>query len=169
MVNHSRLRIAFFTAIFCASVMFFEDVGEAIGINWIEEWDDLHVWEFLIVGCLLITIGLIGIEVRKLQIQNATLEGRAIRASGAFQDLLNGYFNEWDFSPAERDVARLILKGCSISEIAEIRGAREGTIKAQTNSIYKKSGYASKTQLLSAFIEDLTNGGSVEADNVKQL
>ena len=164
MVNFRRLRIAFFTALFCAVIMLFEDIGEAMGVQWIEEWDDLHVWEFLIVGFLLLAILLVGIEAYRLKKQNDTLEEKAARASGAFQELLNGYFDSWDFSPAERDVARPILKGCSIAEIADIRGAKEGTVKAQTNAIYKKSGYANKTQLLSAFIEDLTDGGSVEGD-----
>ena len=162
MVNFKRLRFAFWAAVFCASVMLFEDVGEAMGVKWIEEWDDLHVWEFLIVGFLLLAILLVGVEAYRLKKQNDSLEEKVARASGAFQELLNGYFDNWDFSPAERDVARLILKGCSIAEIADIRGAKEGTVKAQTNAIYKKSGYANKTQLLSAFIEDLTDGGSVE-------
>ena len=102
-----------------------------------------------------------GLESYRLKLANDSLEERASRAAGAFQNLLNGYFDQWDFSPAERDVTRLMLKGCSTAEIAEIRGAKEGTVKAQTNSIYKKSGYSTKTQLLSAFIEDLTEGASV--------
>ncbi len=161
MVNFRRLRLAFFTALVCASVMLFEDIGEAMGVQWIEEWDDIHVWEFLIVGFLLVTIIVIGIEAFRLKEQNDSLEENRDRASQAFQDLLDDYFERWQFSGAEREVTKLILKGCTIAEIAEIRGAAEGTVKAQTNAIYRKSGYANKTQLLSAFIEDLTEGASV--------
>ena len=161
MVNFRRLRIAFFTALFCALVMLFEDIGEAMGVQWIEEWDDIHVWEVLIVGLLLITVVIIGREAFRLKQQNDAQAENLARASTAFQDLLGSYFDKWNFSDAERDVTRLILKGCTIAEIAEIRGAAEGTIKSQTNAIYKKSGFANKTQLLSSFIEDLTDGASV--------
>ena len=161
MVNFRRLRIAFFTALFCAVIMLFEDIGEAMGVQWIEEWDDIHVWEVLIIGLLLATIIVIGIEAFRLSEQNKTLEENRDRASKAFRGLLDEYFNRWSFSGAEREVTQLILKGCTIAEIAEIRGAAEGTIKAQTNAIYRKSGYANKTQLLSAFLEDLTDGASV--------
>ena len=162
MVNFTRLRFAFWAAVICASVMLFEDIGESFGLeDWIDQMDEYHIWEVLIMGSLLLSICFVGLESYRLKLANDTLEERASRAAGAFQNLLNGYFDQWDFSPAERDVTRLMLKGCSTAEIAEIRGAKEGTVKAQTNSIYKKSGYSTKTQLLSAFIEDLTEGASV--------
>lgn len=162
-MNLKRLKIAFYATLFCALVMMFEDGGEALGVQWIEEWDDLHVWEFLIVGFLLVGVAILGIEVQKMQRYQESLEDKVQRASQAFEELLQAYFDKWAFSEAERDVTRLILKGCSIAEIAEIRQSKEGTVKAQTNSIYKKSGYAGKTQLLSAFLEDLTDGGSIAA------
>jgi DNA-binding CsgD family transcriptional regulator len=161
MVNQGRLKFAFYAALFCAIVMLFEDGGEALGVEWIEAWDDLHVWEFLIVGCLLIAVVILGIEVRRMQRYQVTLEDKISAASGAFSDLLEARFEDWKFSEAERSVTKLLLKGCSIAEIAEIRESKEGTFKAQTNSIYKKSGDSGKSQLLSVFLEDLTDGGSV--------
>ncbi|MDC0738281.1 hypothetical protein N6L24_08310 [Cognatishimia sp. SS12] len=161
MPSKSRLTFAFFASFFCAFVMMFEDIGEAMGAQWIERWDDLHVWEVLIMGFLFVAILVLGLEVAKMRRYQETLEDKVDRASQAFEDLLAAYFDKWAFSEAERDVTRLLLKGCSIAEMAEIRNAKEGTIKAQTNSIYKKSGYVGKAQLLSALLEDLTNGGSV--------
>jgi DNA-binding CsgD family transcriptional regulator len=161
MINKKRLKWAFYAALLCTIVMLIEDGGEALGLAWIAEWDELHVWEFLIVGLMLAAVVILGIEVRNMQRYQETLEDKIARASGAFEDLLQAYFAEWGFSAAEQDITRLLLKGCSTAEIAEIRNAKEGTVKAQTNSIYKKSGYAGKTQLLSAFLEDLTDGGSV--------
>jgi DNA-binding NarL/FixJ family response regulator len=55
----------------------------------------------------------------------------------------------------------LILKGCTHSQISEIRNTAEGTVKAQAAQIYKKSGYGNKSQLLSALVEDLSGGRSV--------
>jgi DNA-binding NarL/FixJ family response regulator len=43
----------------------------------------------------------------------------------------------------------------STAEIAGLRATSEGTIKAQTNAIYRKAGVTGRPQLLSLFIEDL--------------
>lgn len=161
MVRKGRLTFAFFAALICALVMLFEDIGEAMGVQWIEAWDDLHVWEVLIVGFLVIAVVILGIELQRMQRYQESLEDKVAMASSAFSDLLAVRFDAWGFSVAEREVTKLLLKGCSTLEIAEIRQSKEGTVKAQTNAIYKKSGYAGKTQLLSAFLEDLTDGGSV--------
>jgi len=77
------------------------------------------------------------------------------RASGAFMDLLEERFGEWALTPAERDVALFAIKGMSTSEIATLRATSEGTVKAQTNAIYRKAGVSGRPQLLSLFIDDL--------------
>jgi DNA-binding CsgD family transcriptional regulator len=77
------------------------------------------------------------------------------RASGAFMDLLEERFKEWALTPAERDVALFAIKGMSTSEIATLRTTSEGTVKAQTNAIYRKAGVSGRPQLLSLFIDDL--------------
>jgi DNA-binding NarL/FixJ family response regulator len=43
----------------------------------------------------------------------------------------------------------------STAEIATLRNTSEGTVKAQTNAIYRKAGVTGRPQLLSLFIEDL--------------
>ncbi|HLS58150.1 MAG TPA: helix-turn-helix transcriptional regulator, partial [Paracoccaceae bacterium] len=58
-------------------------------------------------------------------------------------------------TPSERDVAWFTLKGLSIAEIARMRQTSEGTVKAQSNAIYRKAGVSGRAQLLSLFIEDL--------------
>ncbi len=77
------------------------------------------------------------------------------RASGAFADLLEERFKEWGLTPSERDVALFAIKGMSTAEIAQLRSTSEGTVKAQTNAIYRKAGVTGRSQLLSLFIEDL--------------
>ena len=57
-------------------------------------------------------------------------------------------------SQAEREVALFALKGLNIARIAELRGAREGTVKAQLSSVYAKAGAAGKHELLAGFVED---------------
>ncbi|MFN3846655.1 MAG: helix-turn-helix transcriptional regulator [Paracoccaceae bacterium] len=111
----------------------------------------------LIVGFLL------GALVLRRSFQDRhTAEERLRRASGAFTDLLEERFAEWSLTPAERDVALFSIKGMSTAEIATLRGTSEGTIKAQTNAIYRKAGVSGRPQLLSLFIEDLMrDDGSV--------
>ncbi len=82
-------------------------------------------------------------------------EEKLRRASVAFLDLLNERFKDWVLTPAERDVALFAIKGLSTQEIAILRSTSEGTVKAQTNAIYRKAGVSGRPQLLSLFIDDL--------------
>lgn len=91
---------------------------------------------------------------RTIRERNAA-EEKLRRASGAFMDLLEERFREWGLTPAERDVALFAIKGMSTAEIAALRSTSEGTVKAQTNAIYRKAGVSGRPQLLSLFIDDL--------------
>jgi DNA-binding CsgD family transcriptional regulator len=103
---------------------------------------------------------LLGLVLGALVLRNTLRERNAAqeklrRASGAFMDLLEERFSEWGLTPAERDVALFAIKGMSTAEIATLRATSEGTVKAQTNAIYRKAGVSGRPQLLSLFIEDL--------------
>lgn len=106
-------------------------------------------------------IGLVlGITVAALMLRASRQRTRAAEralqaASGAFMELVEERFVEWGLTPAERDVALFALKGMSIAEIATLRQTSEGTVKAQTNAIYRKAGVSGRPQLLSLFVEDL--------------
>jgi DNA-binding CsgD family transcriptional regulator len=82
-------------------------------------------------------------------------EEKLRRASGAFMDLLEERFEEWGLTTSERDVALFAIKGMTTQEIATLRNTAEGTVKAQTNAIYRKAGVGGRPQLLSLFIDDL--------------
>lgn len=68
----------------------------------------------------------------------------------------------WSLSPSEKEVALLLLKGLSLKEIADIRKTAEKTVRAQSVSIYSKSGLAGRSELSAFFLEDLLlpNGSS---------
>lgn len=80
------------------------------------------------------------------------------RASTEFETLLRERFRDWALTPAERDVALFVVKGLSPAEIARLRNAAEGTVKAQCNAVYRKAGVTGRFQLLSLFVEDLMHG-----------
>jgi DNA-binding CsgD family transcriptional regulator len=88
-------------------------------------------------------------------------EEKLRRASGVFLDLLEERFADWGLTPAERDVALFAIKGMNTQEIAALRNTSEGTVKAQTNAIYRKAGVSGRPQLLSLFIEDLMDGAAI--------
>jgi DNA-binding CsgD family transcriptional regulator len=85
-------------------------------------------------------------------------EEKLRRASGVFMELLEERFDDWGLTASERDVALFAIKGMSTAEIATLRKTAEGTVKAQTNAIYRKAGVSGRPQLLSLFIEDLMDG-----------
>jgi DNA-binding CsgD family transcriptional regulator len=64
-------------------------------------------------------------------------------------------FSDWALSPSESDIALLLIKGLSMKEISAARGVKEKTIRQQATSIYAKSGYAGRHELVAHFIEDL--------------
>lgn len=114
--------------------------------------------EMLEIGAALgLLLGLVvgGLLLRRTFRERNLAEARLRRASGAFMDLLEERFAEWGLTPAERDVALFAIKGMSTAEIAGLRSTSEGTVKAQTNAIYRKAGVNGRPQLLSLFIEDL--------------
>lgn len=117
-----------------------------------------EIRELLEIGAALgLILGLVlgALVLRRSFRDRARAEQRLRRASGAFMDLLAERFDDWGLTPAERDVALFSIKGMSMAEIASLRGTSEGTIKAQTNAIYRKAGVSGRPQLLSLFIEDL--------------
>lgn len=63
--------------------------------------------------------------------------------------------DKWGLTQAEKEVSILLLKGLSNKEIAEIRGSRVPTVRAQTNAIYSKSGLSGRSELSAFFLEDL--------------
>ena len=65
----------------------------------------------------------------------------------------------WGLTPSERDVAWFTIKGLPIADIARLRQTSEGTVKAQSNAIYRKAGVSGRAQLVSLCIEDLIDAG----------
>jgi DNA-binding NarL/FixJ family response regulator len=93
-------------------------------------------------------------------VRRAADEGRAWRAqSRRFVDgmarAIDAQFAEWQLTPAEADVAGLMLKGAAQREIAQLRRTSEATIRQQAQNVYRKSGLGSRAELSAYFLEDL--------------
>ena len=68
---------------------------------------------------------------------------------------LDRQFARWELSPAEKDVALLLLKGLSHKEVAEVRGVTEDTARQQARAVYRKGGLSGRHDLAAFFLEDL--------------
>lgn len=68
---------------------------------------------------------------------------------------IDAQFARWELSPAEREIALLLLKGLSHKEIADIRSVNETTVRQQARSLYKKAGLSGRNDLAAFFLEDL--------------
>lgn len=63
--------------------------------------------------------------------------------------------SKWNLTPAEKEVAFLLLKGLSLKEVSNIRGTTEKTTRVQSMAIYAKAGLSSRSELSAFFLEDL--------------
>jgi DNA-binding CsgD family transcriptional regulator len=126
-------------------------------------WQVREYIELAAASGLLIGIFVTFYELVKTRRNVRNLYSRIRVASSAFYDLVEDEFDGWGLSPKERDVAIFILKGLSNLEISRITDKKEGTVKAQTNSLFRKAGVSSRSQFACYFIEVLLQEPLVEA------
>jgi len=141
----------------CCTVLFVADIlGSVLGIESVLLSWQTH--ELLEIGALLgLVLGFVLGALALLRAQRDARQAEAglKRAQSAFAAVMDDRFDAWGLTPAERDVALFAIKGMTTAEIAGLRGTSEGTVKAQSNAIYRKAGVSSRSPLLGLFIEDL--------------
>lgn len=104
-------------------------------------------------------------EAGELAANLAVSRAEAERWRTEARDLIEGLgaaidrqLDRWGLSPAEREVALLLLKGLSHREVAEVRGVSETTVRQQARALYKKAGLTGRADLAAFFLEDLLAG-----------
>lgn len=157
MKRRFAIPLVFVVQIACAGFFVWNILSSLIGLppmSW-------RLVEFIEIGAALgLVLGAVmgGLALQRALRRTAHVEGQLRAASGAFMELLAERLDDWGLTPAEKDVALFSIKGLSTAEIAALRDTSEGTVKAQTNAIYRKAGVSGRPQLLSLFIEDLMDG-----------
>lgn len=94
-------------------------------------------------------------RLKELELEAQRWQAHVAALKPRLSDAIDAQFTAWQLTNAEGEIARLILKGLTNKEIAELRKSSEQTIKQQTNAIYRKSGLTSRGQLAAFFLEDL--------------
>ena len=140
----------------CALIFVLDFTASVFDWNFLNiPWMWLEIIEILALVVFITGIGLTVIVLRQTLVRNQKVEDQLLVASGEFHKLLEQRFDEWELSPAERDVALMTIKGLSLNEVAMMRNVSEGTIKSQSAAIYKKAGVTGRLQLISGFVEDM--------------
>lgn len=130
-------------------------VGDVIG-DLLEDPGSVHfIFEAFVTAVLVLGIVFGAYALRRtielLRAQDEALEV----ARGALGQVIDRQFISWALTPAERDVAFLALKGLDVADIARLRGAAQGTVRAQLTRIYSKADVSGRAQFAAFFVEDL--------------
>jgi DNA-binding CsgD family transcriptional regulator len=159
--------IAVFSAIAVLVVIdIFADIGEGTTPGHVAVEAGIAFVSVLGIGVLIWrVVGLARRARREAQTLEADLERsrkESVEWRTEAQDLLEGLaakidsqFEKWRLTPAEKEVALLLLKGFSHKELARLRSVSEPTARQQARAIYKKAGIAGRHDLAGFFLEDL--------------
>ncbi len=77
----------------------------------------------------------------------------AEQALAGFGAAVDAQFARWGFTPSEREVALLVLKGYGHKEIAVRTGRSERTVRQHAASAYDKAGLGGRAELAAFFLE----------------
>jgi DNA-binding CsgD family transcriptional regulator len=155
----------------------------------VTENDEVEFFDMLVdgMGLLLMVSTTVGLALlfQRMHVQHeerlslirdldiARSEGKAWRAkanvhlSGLLAEM-DGQFDDWGMTAAEKDVGKLILKGLSHKEIASLRGTAEATVRQQAQAIYQKSKLPGKTAFSAYFLEDLLASDQLLPNDMRQ-
>lgn len=138
-------------------------VGDVIGDLRADPISGHFIFEALVTASLVLGI-IFGAYALRRTVELLRAQDQALAvARGALSDVIEAQFTSWGLTPAERDVGLLALKGLDVAEIAELRGAAQGTVRAQLTRIYSKAGVSGRAQFAAFFVEDLLGQGVPEA------
>lgn len=134
-------------------------VGDVIGDLKADPISGHFIFEAVVTAALVLGI-IFGTFALRRTIELLRAQDQALQvARGALSDVIDRQFQAWSLTPAERDVAFLALKGLDVAEIAELRGAAQGTVRAQLTRIYSKAEVSGRAQFAAFFVEDLLGAG----------
>lgn len=161
LTQHPVLITLFVAQAIGASFFGFDTLSDILGWQAASPVNDNDLFEYLISGILFLSVAFTGLQLMKMAKREKYLSQQLGVASGAFAELMEKQFEDWNLTESESAVAIMAIKGLSMAEIAGLRDTKEGTVKAQCASVYRKAGVSGRHQLLSHFIEELLAEGVI--------
>ncbi len=95
---------------------------------------------------------------RSLEERRAERDAWRASAEKALEGLgraIDRQFDAWGLTPAEREVALLVLKGLGHKQIAGLTGRSERTVRQHAVTVYGKAGLGGRAELAAFFLQDL--------------
>ena len=171
-MQRQELRLTFWTLIGTFIFLFVDMIGDyQEGADWIHFSIELMSLVFISSGIYFLFRELKRrneehkLTQQVLRVTSSQLTEKSIEASNwraqhaklseGLGFAIDGQLDQWKLSPAEKDIARLLLKGFSFKEISTLRGTSEKTIRQQAQNIYLKAGLPGRAELAAFFLEDL--------------
>lgn len=118
-------------------------------------WSVQEVLELVAIVGMLFGIIASATLIHQIYGRMSRLDNQMQIIAGELQQYIDSQFLQWKLTPTEKNIAILVMKGFSNSEIAGMRGTTESTVKSQLTSIFRKTGLSSRQQLTTFLIEDI--------------
>ena len=117
---------------------------------------DIHFYleGFFVIALVYILIFQIK-EIRTMEVEIKTSHQELEVLKGGLTREIEKLFNSWQLTPSEKEVAWLILKGISYSDIAKVKDISKRTVDQHSGSIFKKSNSINRHEFVSGFIEEI--------------
>ncbi|HEY8483851.1 MAG TPA: LuxR C-terminal-related transcriptional regulator [Longimicrobiales bacterium] len=87
--------------------------------------------------------------------ENEAWRETARHALKGLAEAIAAQFDAWQLTPAEREVALLLLKGYSHKQVAKVTGRSERTARQHAAAVYEKAGLRNRAELAAYFLGDL--------------
>ena len=152
-----------------SALFFFQDVVNDLKEHWKADIsytasDLVHlIFEMIAVLALVIAIVEMLGNIRRLRDEKLRQTNQLKHLREDFDELVHEKFAAWNLTPAERDVALMMLRGLTVEQISDLRNVSKGTIKVQSHKIMQKADVASRVELMSIFLDEFMDVGVARA------
>ena len=84
-------------------------------------------------------------------------------ALAGVRQAIDRQLDAWELTGAEREVARLLLKGHGHKQVAALTGRSERTVRQHAVSVYRKAGISGRAELAAFFFDGLLGADAADA------
>jgi DNA-binding CsgD family transcriptional regulator len=101
--------------------------------------------------------------------ENARFTARSRESATRLRADIDDQFIAWGLTPAEREVALLLMRGFAFKDVAATRGTGERTARTQGLAIYQKAGLRGARELTAFFLGEVLKPDSAFANETSRV